>query len=109
MDNGMKEAVQDFITAIKSTEEYLLYKREKERVSRQPEIKQQIDEYRRRNFEMQTLTEDDELFDKMEQFEAEYADFMEIPIVNDFLDAELAFCRMMQEVNVEVTGALDFD
>lgn len=105
----MKEAVQDFITAIKSTEEYLLYKREKERVGRQPEIKQQIDEYRRRNFEMQTLTEDDELFDKMEQFEAEYADFMEIPIVNDFLDAELAFCRMMQEVNVGVTGALDFD
>ena len=31
------------------------------------------------------------------------------PVVDDFFRAELAFCRMMQEVNLRVTEAIDFD
>ena len=35
--------------------------------------------------------------------------FREDPVVDDFFRAELAFCRMMQEVNLRVTEAIDFD
>ena len=35
--------------------------------------------------------------------------FREDLVVDDFFRAELAFCRMMQEVNLRVTEAIDFD
>lgn len=105
----MTQALEDFVAAIKETDIYKEYVRQKEKVKRQPELKAQIDDFRRRNFELQNMTEDSELFDKVEQFEREYAKFREDALVNDFLAAELAFCRLMQDINVEITGALDFE
>lgn len=104
---NMEEAVQEFVGAIKATQEYEDYTSEKNKVKQFPELKGQIDEYRRRNFEMQSSS--DTAFESMEQFEKEYAAFMEIPMVADFLAAELAFCRLMQEVNLKVTESLDFE
>ena len=104
---NMEEAVQAFIHAIKSSEEYLDYTREKDKVKQFPELKAQIDEYRRRNYQMQSSC--DTAFEAIEQFEREYADFRGIPMVEDFLAAELAFCRLMQEVSLKVTESLDFE
>lgn len=104
---NMEDAVQGFISAIKDSEEYRDYTREKEKVKQFPELKEQIDEYRRRNYEMQNS--DDTVFENIEEFEREYADLWEKPLAADFLAAELAFCRMMQEVNLRVTESLDFE
>lgn len=102
-------AVDKLIAAIKDTREYRVYEREKERVKRFPELKAQIDDFRVRNYKLQSMTNDDELFHKIEDFEREYEKFREDPLVSDFLAAELDFCRMMQRVNIEVTAALDFE
>ncbi len=104
---NMEDAVLGFIGAIKDSEEYRDYTREKERVKQFPELKEQIDEYRRRNYVMQNS--EDTVFENIEEFEREYADLWEKPLVADFLAAELAFCRMMQEVNLRVTESLDFE
>ncbi len=104
---NMEDAVQGFISAIKDSEEYRDYTREKEKVKQFPELKEQIDEYRRRNYEMQNS--DDTVFENIEEVEREYADLWEKPLAADFLAAELAFCRMMQEVNLRVTESLDFE
>lgn len=104
---NMEDAVLQFMDAIKSSEEYQEYVRQKERVKRYPRLKSQLDEYRRRNFEMQTSK--DTAFDKIEEFENEYSDFRENTMVSDFLAAELAFCRMMQDINCRVTEAIDFE
>ena len=55
------------------------------------------------------MTDDEELFHKIEEFEREYEKFRENPIVADFLAAELGFCRMMQSVNIKITEALNFE
>lgn len=103
-------AVEALITAIRNTDEYRKYEQQKEKVHRFPELKAQIDEFRVRNYRMQQNTSGDEdLFYKIEEFEQEYENFREDPLVSDFLAAELDFCRMMQAVNIEVTAALDFD
>lgn len=103
----IEEEMLRYIDAIRATEEYREYERQKERVRHYPELKAQIDEYRRQNFEMQTSG--DNVFERMEQFEREYEGFRENPVVSDFLAAELAFCRMMQELNIQITEALDFE
>ncbi len=101
--------VESLITAIHNTKEYQAFLREKEKVARFPELKQKINEYRLKNYELQNSTNDDELFDKMEEFDREYEEFRDDPLVSDFLEAELDFCRMMQDMNMRITAALDFD
>lgn len=105
----LERAVENLSAAIKKTDVYREYEREKEKVSHIPELKAQIDAYRIRNFEMQSMANDEELFHKIEDFEQEYEKFRENPLVADFLAAELALCRMVQTINMELTAALDFD
>lgn len=102
-------AVGDLIAAIRETKEYETYQREKTRVDRFPELRAQIDAFRNENYKLQSMPEDDDLFQKMEEFEGRYEKFREDPLVSDFLAAELDFCRMMQQVFAQVTSALDFD
>ncbi len=68
-----------------------------------------VNEYRQRNFELQNETDSEELFDRMEAFEKEYEKLREDPLVDDFLRAELAFCRLMQEVDLLLAQAIDFE
>lgn len=103
----MEQSLQAYTDKLLESEEYLKYVEQKERVKKYPDLKRQIDEFRRRNFEMQNSG--DMVFEKIEDFEREYADFRDNPLVADFLEAELAFCRMMQNHYAMVMGAIDFE
>lgn len=72
-------------------------------------MREKIDEYRVRNFELQNSVQTEDLLDKLDAFEREYEKFREDPLVEEFLDAELAFCRMMQEIDVKLAEAMDFE
>lgn len=99
-------AVNVLVTAILECEEYLAYRAELDRVLQTPELKAQIDEYRRRNYELQSSMDID--FDKLDRFEKEFEDFRSNQVVSDFLAAELAFCKRMQAIETRVTAELDF-
>ena len=105
--NNVDNAVEHLISSIKESDVYKKYKEKLSEVNEYPDLKKQIDEFRTRNFIMQNSNE--VAFDKLEKFEKEYEDFRENPLVADFLAAELAFCRMMQEVENHITEALQFD
>ena len=81
----------------------------REIMRKQPELYAQVNEYRLKNFDIQNESEGSELFDRMEAFEREYREFRENPMVDDFLRAELALCRMVQEMNVLLTAEIDFE
>lgn len=104
--NALDETVSALIAAILKCEEYLAYRAELDKVLQVPELKPQIDEFRRRNYQLQSSTDID--FDKLDRFEKEYEDFRSDPLVSDFLAAELAFCKRMQEIESRVTAELDF-
>jgi len=103
----MEQSLQAYIEKLLKSKEYQKYVEQKERVKQYPDLKKQIDEFRRRNFEMQNS--EDLVFEKIEFFEKEYEDFRDNPLVADFLEAELAFCRMMQRHYGEVMRAIDFE
>lgn len=105
--NDFDLAVDSYIMAIRNTETYQNYVRERDRVKQYPELKAQIDDFRKRNYELQSSPDTD--FHKIDQFERDYEDFRENPMVDDFLAAELAFCRMMQKANMQVTAAIEFE
>ena len=106
-DENVNQAVEEMVQAIRNTDVYLEYRRQLERVKEQPELKRQIDDFRARNFELQTNK--DTNFDKIDQFTRENEPFRENPLVSDFLAAELDFCRMMQEIGLYVTDQMHFE
>lgn len=106
----IKEALNVFMATLKDTPEYKNFCMQRDKIKAQPQLKAQIDEYRKRNFELQNSDErKEDLFERMEQLEKDYARLCENPLVRDFLEAELALCRMVQEINLEIANALDFD
>lgn len=100
-------AVEAFIAVIMDTEEYKEYDAQRNRVKQFPELKAQIDDYRTRKFLFQTR--EDTTFEQINDFEREFEDFREKPLVSDFLEAELAFCRLIQSINTRITEAVHFE
>ena len=100
-------AVNNLIEAILNSEEYRAYREELEKVKLLPTLKEQIDEFRKRNYLLQNS--EDFAFDKLEEFEKEFQKFRENPLVDAFLASELAFCRMMQNIEATITEALHFE
>lgn len=105
--SGVERAVEQLIAEILVSDTYKEYDIQRNKVNRVPDLKKQIDDFRVRNFELQ-MSEDNAL-EKIEQFEREYANFRENPLVSDFLAAELAFCRMIQEMNTQIVDAINFE
>lgn len=100
-----------FIDVVKTSEIYHEYEKQKELLKRNPELKKQVDDYRQQNYEIQMNTASEQLFDRLDAFQKEYESFREIPVVRDFLAAELDYCRMIQGINQRFFEefALDFE
>lgn len=103
----LDNAANALIAAVLATDVYKTYQAELARVKEVPELKAQIDDFRKKNFEWQSTADND--FNKLEEFEKEYATFRENILVQDFLAAELDLCRMMQELYSRITAELNFE
>ena len=108
-DIEIEEATKKFAAYIQESDIYKEYLYQREKIKKQPELYDKVNEYRQKNFDLQIKSDSDELMDIMEAFEQEYAKFRENPMVEDFLRAEVAFCRMMQGINVLLTAQIDFE
>lgn len=105
----VQKALEQLAQVIKDSDIYREYRRQSEKVDNTGDMREKIDEYRVRNFELQNSVQTEDLLDKLDAFEREYEKFREDPLVEEFLDAELAFCRMMQEIDVKLAEAMDFE
>ncbi len=106
---NVEQAVNEFIGCVKDSETYQKYMQERKRLEMFPDLKQRIDEYRKNLYLLQNTEDGDTLFDEVEQLEAEGTSLRDNRLVSDFLAAELAFCRMMQEIYTWITAELEFD
>ena len=105
----VQEQLDQFVLEIKNTQVYQEYQKQKNKIKEYPELKQQIDEFRQKNFELQSRTFPENLYDEVDKFQKEYEQFRDIPMVYDFLSAELAFCRMIQEVTTDIIESVSQD
>ena len=109
LDQNIQNQAEQFVKEICETDVYKTYVMQLERLKKNPELYKQVNDYRKLNFEMQNASQVDDLFDKMDYFEKEYKQFCENVIVDEFLKAELALCRMMQEISALVVDGLNFE
>ena len=59
----LQEQLDDFIVNLKETEVYREFEEQKRRLCEQPELKQRVDDFRRRNYEIQTRAYQENIFD----------------------------------------------
>ncbi|MGN0308120.1 MAG: YlbF family regulator [Lachnospiraceae bacterium] len=104
----LQQALEQFLEAIKSSEAYKDYEYQKQRIKKYPGLSERINEFRKRRFEFQNY-EGDDLFEKIDEFEKEFNNFEEEPVVREYLAAELEICRRIQEINAAITDVIDID
>lgn len=109
LERSAIDAVDTFVNSLKETETYKKYCEQLQLIKQQPQQYEKVNEFRKRNFELQNSQQTDDLFEKMDAFEKEYEKFREDPLIDHFLQAELALCRMMQNIDVMITEKLDFE
>lgn len=103
------QELEIFIKAVKNTDAFIEYEKQKERIKAYPDLKARLDEFRERNYRLQTSENTNELFEELDKFTIEYEAFREIPMVHDFLQKELAYCRMIQQINDRLLKAFAVD
>lgn len=108
-DKEIIEAARQFADKIMTSDTYKEYLYQREKIKKQPELYEKVNEFRQRNFDLQNEADSDDIFDRIEAFEREYEKFRENPFVDSFLQAELAFCRMMQDVYALLAEEIDFE
>ena len=97
------------IEAVKGSHTFKEYDRCRKVLKSDPELKARVDKYREENYRLQIMEDDGTLQDKIENFARENMELSEQPRVRAFLDAELALCRMLQEISERVVKAIDFE
>ena len=106
--NQIDESINQLITAILESEEYQQYLKIREKVKQDPEKEKAIHDYRMRNYQMHKNRNVD-LFDEFDRIEHEFESFRAEPLVDDYLAAELAVCRLFQKINWSMLERVEFD
>ena len=96
------------VDIFKSTVEYSDYKNLLEKMKENGEVYERVKEFRRKNFLLQQSDSGDYI-DLLDALTNEYEDVINLEVVNDFIEAEAAFCKLIQDFNANVTEELEFD
>lgn len=86
--------------SIQESKEYLEYKKAKEELNNNPEMKQKIDEFEKIRYEVQVMSfqgEQDE--EKQKKLQQMYQILMQDAKIKEFFDIEVRFNIMLADVN----------
>ncbi|MCR4586122.1 MAG: YlbF family regulator [Lachnospiraceae bacterium] len=97
------------IEAVKHSKTYVEYDRARVTLKSEPELLERVNNYREENFKLQNSVDDGTLYDRIDKFETENKELSEEPRVRAFLNAELALCRMLQEISEGVVEGINFE
>ena len=105
----IKECIDELLVAVRGSEEYQDFVKYRDLLKENPELMDRVNTFRGNNFRLQNEANRDELFRAMEQLNRESRELRRDPLVNAFLDAELALCKLMQKICKTLTEGIDLD
>nr|WP_295277785.1 YlbF family regulator [uncultured Blautia sp.] len=105
----IKECIDELLVAVRGSEEYQDFVKYRDLLKENPELMNRVNTFRGNNFRLQNEANRDELFRAMEQLNRESRELRRDPLVNAFLDAELALCKLMQKICKTLTEGIDLD
>ena len=100
---------EELVQAILASEEYREYLECCAKIKEQPELYERVGDYRKRNFELQNMDVNDNMFDEVMRFQMENSAIRKNALVNQFLKAELSVCRMLQGITRTISDNVELD
>ena len=88
--NEIKDCIDALLAAVQNSEEYQKFEKYRDLLKENPELMDRVNAFRGNNFRLQNEANRDELFRGTEQLNRESRELRRDPLVNAFLDAELA-------------------
>ena len=108
MDTVAKDT-QALLASIRKNPVYREYKKQEKILGRNPDLMERVNRFRGDNFRLQNKDDRDTLLRDAEQLSRESAELRQNPEVNAYLDAELALCRLIQQVCVSITEGIELN
>lgn len=100
--------VEELISAMKESQEYQRYCAAEKKLRQYPTIEQQVNEFRKKNYEIQKQKQSHNIYDELMHLQSEYATLRRNPLVDEYLSAEMALCRCIQDINRKMIRDLEF-
>jgi len=104
--DAVKEKVEELVAVIKESTEYEGFQAARRQVDQVPGLADRIRKFCWENYELQNSDAED-MHERLEEFEAQYQEFREKPMVQQYLEYELRMCRMLQEINARIMDVVD--
>ena len=102
----INDKVEELVSAIQESTEYQNFQEAEREVRKVPGLAEKIREFCWKNYELQNSDADD-LYERLEEFSAQYKDFRRNPVVERYLEHELRMCRILQEIHARLAGSMD--
>lgn len=103
----INDKLEELVLAILESPEYQELQKVEAEVSSTPGLAEKIKEFCWKNYELQNSEEEENLYERMEEFEKEYQEFRSNPVVTAYLERELKMCRILQAINARITNAVE--
>ena len=103
------ETTSVLVDTIKSTSIYTEFQSALEDLRRYPELKALADEFRTQKFLAYHSLKGQGSFADFEDFEEKRVELAAYPQIERYLKAEVALCRVLQEVESRLTAGMCFD
>lgn len=107
--NTVDESLNHLIEAVRNSKEFQDYQIVKAKVEKYPEKKRSLDKYRTRMYKIQNNHGETDLYHHIDEIERKSERFRQDALIDEFLTAELALCRMVQRINWTLIEELHFD
>ncbi len=97
------------INTIKNTSVYKEYQSSLEDLQRYPELKEITDAFRKENYLTYREIKSPVSFADVESLEEKRLELVKHPQIDRYLKAELALCRVLQDIQNSIVTAIEFD
>lgn len=106
---SVKYHTEKLIAALKESDSYQRYEEVRQEIAQNPDLKRQLDEFRKKNYLMQASDKSEDLFHAGEKMNEEYREFRENDLIESYLECELDICRNIQRIIHKVVLSIDID
>lgn len=108
-ENDVFRLSEELNRALLESEEYKKYVSAGQAVKAEPELYRAMNDYRRRNRQIQMYASDEAIFDETNRVLYEFEGVLKNELVAEFLAAEQKLVRMLQQVYANLGSNLEFD
>ena len=105
----IEDVMDGLMTAIRNSEEFIRYQAIKERYMAFQNWKARSQNFVRKIICCRTVRGTVDLYEETDRMENEYREFRKNPMVSEYLAAENALCKIVQQINWTLIEGLEFE